>query len=235
MSDRLDDAFRALREESSGARDDQAARTRAQVLLEASRRTRRRARARVVMLPLAAALIVGAAWAAQRGMFAPALAPSGIAKRVAPAPTLSGIAAGVAPAPAPTPSGIAEGVAPAPAPTPTPSGIAEPVAPTPAPSGSAVTAAAAARDAEGRLYQAAHDAHFVDRDPTRAIAAWDAYLARYPEGRFAPEAHYNRALMLIRAGRRDEGREALRPFADGRYGDYRRTESRALLEALGDR
>ena len=87
-------------------------------------------------------------------------------------------------------------------------------------------------DQESPLYEAAHEAHFVARDPARALVAWDAYLAKYPNGRFAPEAKYNRALSLLRLGRRDEGREALAPFADGVHGDYRRREAKKLRDAL---
>ncbi|WP_438013507.1 hypothetical protein WMF18_21470 [Sorangium sp. So ce315] len=82
------------------------------------------------------------------------------------------------------------------------------------------------------LYQAAHRAHFVDRNPSAALAAWNEYLAAAPRGRFAVEAQYNRALCLVRLGRTDEARRALEPFAQGAFGGYRQTESRSLLEAL---
>ena len=82
------------------------------------------------------------------------------------------------------------------------------------------------------LYRAAHAAHFVDRDPTRALAAWDAYLSAAPNGEFAPEARYNRALSLIRLGRSKEARSALMPFANGAYGGYRKAEASALLERI---
>jgi TolA-binding protein len=82
------------------------------------------------------------------------------------------------------------------------------------------------------LYRRAHRAHFVHRAPERALAAWRSYLRRFPEGRFAPEARYNRALTLIRLERWDRAALALQPFADGRYGHYRRREARELLDAL---
>ncbi|WP_437475648.1 hypothetical protein WME75_23785 [Sorangium sp. So ce1014] len=82
------------------------------------------------------------------------------------------------------------------------------------------------------LYQAAHRAHFVERDPASALAAWDAYLAAAPRGRFAVEAQYNRALCLVRLGRKDEAQRALEPFAQGTFGGYRQTESRSLIEAM---
>ncbi len=84
------------------------------------------------------------------------------------------------------------------------------------------------------LYRAAHTAHFVDHDPTRALAAWDAYLAAAPNGQLAPEARYNRALSLVRLGRTGEARAALTPFADGVYGGYRKAEASALLERLSE-
>ncbi|WP_437719997.1 tetratricopeptide repeat protein [Sorangium sp. So ce861] len=82
------------------------------------------------------------------------------------------------------------------------------------------------------LYQAAHRAHFVERDPASALSAWDAYLAAAPRGRFAVEAQYNRALCLVRLGRKDEAQRALDPFAQGSFGGYRQAESRSLLEAM---
>jgi TolA-binding protein len=91
----------------------------------------------------------------------------------------------------------------------------------------------AALDAEDILYRDAHEAHFTEKDPARALAAWDAYLARYPNGRFVPEAKYNRALSLVRLGRKDEAKEALRPFADGKVGGgYRQRDAEKLLDAL---
>ncbi|WP_437933159.1 tetratricopeptide repeat protein [Sorangium sp. So ce341] len=82
------------------------------------------------------------------------------------------------------------------------------------------------------LYQAAHRAHFVERDPASALSAWDAYLAAAPRGRFAVEAQYNRALCLVRLGRKDEAQRALEPFAQGSFGGYRQAESRSLIEAM---
>ncbi|WP_437555217.1 hypothetical protein WME97_24575 [Sorangium sp. So ce367] len=82
------------------------------------------------------------------------------------------------------------------------------------------------------LYQAAHRAHFAERNPAAALDAWNAYLTAAPRGRFAVEAQYNRALCLVRLGRKDEARRALDPFAQGAFGGYRKDESRSLLEAL---
>jgi len=82
------------------------------------------------------------------------------------------------------------------------------------------------------LYRAAHRLHFVDADMNGALAAWNRYLALAPNGPFAPEAKYNRAIALARLGRKSEAIAALRPFADGSFGDYRRDEARKLIDAL---
>jgi hypothetical protein len=82
------------------------------------------------------------------------------------------------------------------------------------------------------LYRAAHQAHFVAHDASAALAGWNAYLAAAPRGRFALEAHYNRALCLVRLGRTDEARRALEPFATGAAGGYRQAEARTLLDAM---
>lgn len=84
------------------------------------------------------------------------------------------------------------------------------------------------------LYREAHDLHFRGGNPGAAVGAWERYLAAAPRGRFAPEARYNRAIALLRAGRRAEGLAALRPFASGAHGAYRRDEARQILEAAGE-
>ena len=66
---------------------------------------------------------------------------------------------------------------------------------------------------EESAYEAAHRAHFAERDPTKALRGWDAYLAAYPDGRFSLEARYNRALTLVRLGRTDEARDLIAALA----------------------
>lgn len=83
------------------------------------------------------------------------------------------------------------------------------------------------------LYHEAHEAHFVRKDPAAALVAWDRYLAASgSNGRFVLEARYNRALSLVRLGRRQEAKAALQPFADGEYGGYRRDEAARLLASF---
>jgi hypothetical protein len=85
------------------------------------------------------------------------------------------------------------------------------------------------------LYAQAHSLHFHDHDPARALAAWDRYLAVASHdirGGLVLEARYNRAICLVRLGRREEARQALQPFADGQWGDYRRDDAQALLGDL---
>jgi TolA-binding protein len=88
-------------------------------------------------------------------------------------------------------------------------------------------------DAETRAYARAHQAHFADDAPARALDAWDAYLAAFPHGAFAPEAAYNRAICLVRLERRDAAARALRRIAAARPGSYRRDEALRLLDWLG--
>ena len=92
---------------------------------------------------------------------------------------------------------------------------------------------ASAADGESRWYGAAHVAHFSGGDPQRALAAWNAYLTRYPHGAFEPEARFNRAVSLVRLRLFEQASSALAPFANGRFGAYRREEAQRLLEWLG--
>jgi hypothetical protein len=87
-------------------------------------------------------------------------------------------------------------------------------------------------DADLALFRLAHDLHVAGRQSRAAIAAYDDYLAAFPNGRFVPEARYNRALDSIKLGDKAGARAALEAFARGAYGDYRRKEARDLLEAL---
>ncbi len=100
----------------------------------------------------------------------------------------------------------------------------------PAPAEPAPALAADAPD----LYRVAHQIHFHDNEPARALAAWDVYLASQPSGRFAVEARYNRAMSLIRLRRYRDAVTALEPFASGDVlpAGYRQGEARRLSERL---
>jgi hypothetical protein len=134
------------------------------------------------------------------------------------------------PAPAPSPSPAPQPAPPAPAPQPAPR-VEQPPPLAPAPPPRAVTA----RPIEA-LYRRAHELHFHGTDHAAAIAAWEAYLAAEPMGRFVAEARYNRALLLIRVGRYTEARAALAPYARGEIaGGYRGAEATRLIERLPER
>lgn len=95
-------------------------------------------------------------------------------------------------------------------------------------------AAAPARPAIAEaLYRTAHELHFRGVDHAAALAAWDAYLAAEPGGRFAIDARYNRALALVRLGRYAEARTALAPYARGEIAaGYRQPEAKTIVDRL---
>jgi hypothetical protein len=133
---------------------------------------------------------------------------------------------------------------PAPAAPPAPPEPAAPPRPPPPPASSPSTRSTSGAPARPRrpisppaveaLYRRAHDLHFHGGDPAFALAAWDAYLAAEPHGRFSVEARYNRALVLIRLGRYADARAALGPFARGEIAPagYRQAEAEQLVERL---
>jgi hypothetical protein len=247
--DLLSQATRALREETMG--DDTGARfTRSRIMASVHEdRVKRRTRW-AFLIPIAATFVAASAFGAVTGTahhaFEVVVRALGIHRSAAPAPqpaslrSSSGPAARTTPAPAAPPAAeIATPVTDAPPPPP-----AEPIrapvtqAPTPAKAQSSPVPAheaapvASAPDPTFELYKSAHQAHFVDRDWGRALGGWDAYLKAAPQGALAPEARYNRALCLLRLHRNDEARAALKPFAEGRYGTYRREDAQKLIEAL---
>jgi hypothetical protein len=155
----------------------------------------------------------------------PSEVPPSIAPSAAPIATAPPTVASVSTSPSvahgsPSPSSAAQQ---APSHTTEPSAGKEAIAPAPS---------ASAADPHATLFAEAHRLHFIERDPARALAAWERYIAVAPNGRFSPEARYNRALALVRLGRTTEARRELEPFANGTYGSYRRDEARALLDAL---
>lgn len=84
------------------------------------------------------------------------------------------------------------------------------------------------------LYRNAHRSQFSQGDCVSAIAGYELYLRLYAKGPFAVDARYNRGVCLIRMGRHQEAHDALLPFAQGRFGNYRKSESQRLLDAMTD-
>jgi hypothetical protein len=251
--DVLDEAIAALREKANVGDTEAAANTRRHVLASAMKHRKRRAIVVRLVLPLAAVLLVSTAWAAATGRL-----PSILGKmsdllvtsdrqhvdhvdHVATSPTQAAAdekpTAAIAEQDAAT---ITRAVDEAIATTPTPTATATASASS-APSRTTTIARTTtttpstedALDPEETLYNKAHIAHFTDGDFAHALVGWDAYLVAYPNGRFAPEAKYNRALALVRLGRRDEAKAALQPFADGvTFAGYRQKEAKSLLDAM---
>jgi len=81
-------------------------------------------------------------------------------------------------------------------------------------------------------YRAAHDAHFKEGNCEAAVVGYQKYLKEQPTGTFYLEAKYNLGVCLLRLGRTSEARVELRPFAQGKYGNYRKDRAQELLDAL---
>jgi hypothetical protein len=248
---------RALRESRTGKYPD-ASDTKAAILAEAATRSRRRRLGIVWLVPIAAVLVFSTAAAAvgsaRRTAWHRYLQRIMGGDRVGPVAALAPVeraASSEAAKPAgeePAPASKTEGAAPianvanvAKRPTKhvareATRAEAPPVVPesppTNAPPTNAPPAPAVVDDVDGRLYARAHEAHFVQRNAAAALKEWDAYLAAQPDGRFALEAKYNRALCLVRLDRLEEAKASLRPFREGRYGSYRQIEAARLLDAL---
>jgi hypothetical protein len=247
---------RALRESRTGQYLD-ASDTKAAILAEAATKSRRRRMGVVWLVPLAAVLVFSTAAAAvgsarrtawhrylQRIMGGDRVAPVAAlvpAEREAPSEPAKPTVEEPAPASKTEPLAPAANVAPVAsvvnlAKRPTKHVVREAMraeAPPPVPDAPpAPPAPAVVEDVDGRLYARAHEAHFVQRNAAAALEEWDAYLAAQPDGRFALEAKYNRALCLVRLERLEEAKASLRPFRDGRYGSYRQIEAARLLDAL---
>lgn len=229
MKDLLDEATEALREETGAEPNPQ---TLERVLV-----ARRRGKVRTLRWlawPLAATLVVLTALAGASGKLGRVLAVIGFDRAVedtgasgsAPSPVI--VVPSVAPA-LPEAPPIAQVSADPPPPSvptgrPTVHRVPSVVAPVPS---------ASAQESPDDLYRRASQAHFVEHDYARAIGLWDRYLQS--GGPLALEARYNRAVALLRAGRTNEARAALSPFAAGEYGSYRKQEAQALLDALPPR
>ena len=240
--DLLAEATRALRD-TGEVNELEARATRARVM-SGLHQTRVRRRTRYAyLLPIAATFVAASAWGAASGKAQLVWASiERMAHVSAPAPSAATPAAhksvaGISRTPQVLPVEPAPTPLPAPVEASAPAAIPQHVAPSSSRKNDAPPTAPVippeVADPTLALYRVAHRAHFVDHDPARALAAWDAYLAAAPSGAFAPEAHYNRALSLIRLGRNSEARSALEPFASGAYGGYRQADASSLLERIG--
>jgi TolA-binding protein len=87
-------------------------------------------------------------------------------------------------------------------------------------------------DLELVVFRKAHDLHFSGNSPDSAVTAYRDYIQQFPSGRFVPEARYNLALNHIKLGDKALARQELTPFAEGKFGGYRKADAQRLLEAL---
>ena len=211
-----------------------------QLRLRRSLETRARGRHQLAGILTAIAILFAGtvSWALATGrvtaLWAPAAAPRKVSVEVAPPPTpaphhrVPSQAVVTAPRPALPPETVTP---PPPSPVARPPITAPPVAAPVPPPRPAHPLPSAAPPVE-QLYRRAHKLHFHGGDPATSLAAWDAYLAAEPGGRFSVEARYNRAIILVRLGRYAEARAALAPFArgDAEAAGYRQTEAGQLVE-----
>jgi TolA-binding protein len=204
--DDLDAAIVALRDvgdtESSTIR---ATRERVMASLDRRHGTRRK---RVALAAVLATLGTGTlSWAAATGRLEPVLQRIGLSEtpepslQPSPSPQLSP-SSQPSPSRSPTPP-------PQPSPSPQPSLPTETVADAPAETAPPKKPVRRRTkpvevDADATLYRDAHARHFHAADFDAALVAWDAYLAAHPTGRFAIEARFNRAVVLVRLRRFDD-------------------------------
>lgn len=254
MSDVLDMAIAALRDDACNGVDDGEA-TRRRVMASMGTRSRGR-KWRVGFAVLAFALSTATlSWAASTGKLDAVLERVGIPASGSQTPTKTRAPTRSLPAPLPqlgSQPRLTPNVQSQPQPLPQPLPQPQPQAiPAPRPRSGVRTArpidralpgehapvsaasAPPAVDPDLLAYRRAHEQHFRGGDAAQALAAWDAYLAAYPTGRFATEARYNRAIAMVKLGRQAEAKAELLPFARGDVeGGYRQHEAKALVDAL---
>jgi hypothetical protein len=207
-----------------------------QVRVRRSLEIRARSRHQLVGLMTAGAILLGGtvSWALATGHITALWAPVPVAPAPAPdeppapppaRPRQRAIA--TLPAPAPVPESVA------PPPVAPPPVAPPPVAPPPIAPPRPHVARPAPPPVEA-LYRRAHELHFHGGAPETTLAAWDAYLAAEPAGRFSVDARYNRALVLVRLARYAEAHAALLPFARGEVSPagYHQPEAAQIVERL---
>lgn len=246
----LDRAIRELREETALEVDGAITRQR----IEAGwlhRRARARLLRRTTTMTALAVLMGGGAWAANMYVRSRPNAPLNAGSPPVERPPMAGRSRSPAPStsnasPAPSPQLPSVPAAPPSQSSRSPAASEAPVTKrAPGPGGRPARLAADARaavaeadsqppptDAATTAYAAAHQAHFVDRDWPRALDFWSRYLALAPTGPLAPEAHFNRAVCLLRLGRHLDAASELEPFAAGQWRGYRQREAAQLLAAM---
>jgi hypothetical protein len=227
--DALAPFIRAYRDENSGASLDARA-IRRRLLAGVGRGVQRRLLVVRYVLPVAATFFGSVALAASHGAlprFDEVRAWFGATEAETPATAPAGVRrskgrAHVPPAIRPS----------APAPEPVPAVALEDLDAQAVPPSLGLRASPDPLRADLTAYEEAHRRHFHASDASRALSGWDSYLASHPGGTFAPEAHLNRAVCLLRLGRRSEARAALERLARAPSGAYARDRARALLDAL---
>ena len=118
----------------------------------------------------------------------------------------------------------------APPPPPTPVSSAPVARRSPRPAVAPASPADGAARIERERFERAYRLHFRGDSSEAALGAWDAYLRAHPDGRYALEARYDRALCLVRLDRLAAARVALEDVVQR---GYRVSDARALLDAMG--
>lgn len=257
--DLLKQATNAL---SESGHDQQGGRYTRERLMASLHDRRRRSNTRfAVLLPMAAIFVGSTAFAAVTGrletLMVSALDVVGLVPKAAPwsgdvlppasprsatgatGPKRLAVPPPAVPPPAVAPSAVSEELQAAPKPAAVPAAAPESPSQRSAPPSEAREPRGASAPARTPVENDAHDvyrraqaAHFKSHDLAQALRGYEAYLAAQPAGRFAVDARYNRALCLVRLGRRAEAQTELERFAGGSYGGYRQADAQRLLAAL---
>ena len=228
----LDDLVGAIRAPDG---DDPELAAATQLRVRRSLETRARVRHQLAgILTAIAILFVGTvSWALATGHVSALWRPLVPAPRALPPPVTPPVRSTSRPRPAPA---IVAAVSPPPG----PETLAPPAVPVVAPAAApaarphrAPAAPAADEPVFEPLYRSAYELHHHGGSPTATLAAWDAYLAAEPNGRFVIDARYSRALVLIKLQRYADARVALAPFARGEVeAGYRQAEAAQLVAAI---